>query len=807
MADGEAADTGKDAGAATGVPRRGLKGNLFAFAHLAVLSVFALAQPLFSLLSDNPEFFAARGATSGEIIVFALLLVFVPPLVLLLVEILVGLVSERARTVLHLVLIALLAAVIFIQALKKSIDASDAVLIVVSLGLGALGALLYARAEPVRSFLSVLSPVPIVVLVIFLFISPVHKLTLSSDASAKDVKGGSRAPIVFLGFDEFPGIDLMTDKDGQLDKKRYPGFAELASKGTWFPNAHSIYDSTTSAWPAIMDGDYPSKDKLPTSSDHPNSIFAILGKSHVMNVSEEATSVCPSSLCKDVRLDEPFASRLKSMSEDLEQVYKHVVAPPGMEADLPSVSDTWGDFGGGGGGGGGSGGGSGGGGEGPNTKKNLQGSRNKRLDAWIQSIHNTKRPALNFKHVLLPHVPWQYLPDGRQYRRVATEPIPGISRESYKDAGQTVVLQQRHLLQVGFADHEVQELIAHLKKEGLWDKAMVVVTADHGVSFRQGQFDRRKVNDRNIDEISPIPLFIKAPGQAKPKVNRGVVETTDVLPTILDELHIDAGVKMDGRSAFSPQVRDRTQVKMLTRDYKRWIRVPEARFAQLRQAAIDRRVQRFGNTGAFDDRFFRVGSNQQLLGRPARSGGTSQSRASLTEPGQWADVDPQGHHGADLDHRQGQRRRGTAQGHRRGGQRHDPWRGQHLPPGHRRGRDLRPARARDVVPQGPKRRAGVRGPGRDPPAADGRHRHLGAGRSSAATGPGGSPRAGPARRRCPGSRTAAPRLSARPPARCRRTACPPPRRRRRRSRSWGRACRPPGSTCRRPAWRGSPSCS
>ena len=79
--------------------------------------------------------------------------------------------------------------------------------------------------------------------------------------------------------------------------------------------------------------------------------------------------------------------------------------------------------------------GPGGGRRGPNTKKNLQGSRNKRLDAWIQSIRNTKRPALNFKHVLLPHVPWQYLPDGRQYRRVATEPIPGISRQTYKDAG------------------------------------------------------------------------------------------------------------------------------------------------------------------------------------------------------------------------------------------------------------------------------------------------------------------------------------------------------------------------------------
>ena len=37
------------------------KDALLAFGHLAVLSAFALAQPLFNLLSDNPEFFAARG--------------------------------------------------------------------------------------------------------------------------------------------------------------------------------------------------------------------------------------------------------------------------------------------------------------------------------------------------------------------------------------------------------------------------------------------------------------------------------------------------------------------------------------------------------------------------------------------------------------------------------------------------------------------------------------------------------------------------------------------------------------------------
>src|SRR5690606_5012877 len=92
---------------------------------------------------------------------------------------------------------------------------------------------------------------------------------------------------------------------------------------------------------------YPEKGRLPTSSEHPNSIFTLLGRSHRMNVSEEATTVCPRDICRDERLDESFLSRLGAMAEDVGLVYAHVVAPPELASGLPSVSETWGDFGGG----------------------------------------------------------------------------------------------------------------------------------------------------------------------------------------------------------------------------------------------------------------------------------------------------------------------------------------------------------------------------------------------------------------------------------------------------------------------------
>ena len=142
------------------------------------------------------------------------------------------------------------------QALKKSIDASDTVLIVLSVAIGAAAAVLWSRAEPVRSFLNILSPVPLVFLLLFLFSGQISELAFPSEAKALSVGGVSRAPIVVVLLDELPSNTLV-DQNDKLDTKRYPGFAELAKNATWFRNAYTVYDSTERAQPAIMDGNLP----------------------------------------------------------------------------------------------------------------------------------------------------------------------------------------------------------------------------------------------------------------------------------------------------------------------------------------------------------------------------------------------------------------------------------------------------------------------------------------------------------------------------------------------------------------------
>ena len=606
----------------------------WAFLNLAVLWTFAVAQPLFDLLKDNPEFFAARGSTGFDIISFSVLLVVLPPALLLLIEFLLGLLRPKVAEAAHIVFIGALVVLIAAQALKKSFDASDLVLIGLSLGIGAGVAALWARTEPVRSFLNILSPVPLVFLLLFLFSGQISELAFPDEAEARTIGGVARAPIVVVLLDELPANTLV-DANGDLDDERFPGFGELAANATWFKNAYTVYDSTERAQPAIMDGNLPEEDKQPISSDHPNSIFSLFGKTHRMNVDEEATTVCSRDLCEDTVVDESYGSRVSSMAEDLGLVWLHVVSPPEIESDLASVSENWGNFGGGDDAAAGPAEGDP---DARDVRQNLARGRPARFEAWMARIESGRRPGLNFKHTLLPHVPWQYLPSGRAYRRTASDAVPGLSNQSFEDQGQLDVLLQRHYLQTGFTDQMLARLWDKLKAEGIWEDALVVVAADHGVAFPQAR-QRRRLSRQTAAEIAPIPLFIKAPGQTRAKVDDAWVETIDILPTIFDVLDLDPRVEMDGRSALSEEVQSRDELRFLIRNSFEELRIPADDFEREREAVVERNQRLFGSGADGPERLFQIGPDTELIGQPAAAAGEPLD-VELANARDYENVDP-----------------------------------------------------------------------------------------------------------------------------------------------------------------------
>ena len=168
---------------------------------------------------------------------------------------------------------------------------------------------------------------------------------------------------------------------------------------------------------------------------------------------------------------------------------------------------------------------------------NLQGGRPERFERFVRSIR-PGRPTFWFKHALLPHKPYLYLPSGHTTRTVGrSDPMPGMDTvPGFYDEFLTRHNEQRFLLQLGYTDRLLGQLFARLKSQGMFDKTLVAITADHGLAWQVGVPTRRSVDDRNVEEIAPVPLIVKAPGQRQGRVDDALVSTLDVTPTLADVL-------------------------------------------------------------------------------------------------------------------------------------------------------------------------------------------------------------------------------------------------------------------------------
>jgi hypothetical protein len=567
---------------------------------LLAASSFALAQPLFDLLGKNAEFFAVRGSTPSDILVFALVVTFVPALVLLVVELAVGAVSRRAGFALHLLFLAGLGAVFGVQALKK-LDIDGTTVLIAGAVLVGLGiALSFWRLRPARSFLTALVAAPFVFLGVFLFDTPVEKLLFPNDqvrAAIANVR--HPAPVVFLLFDEFPVIDL-EDGTGQIDARRFPNFARLAQGSIWFRNTTTVSASTTFAVPALLTGNPPKRGALPIVQDYPNNLFTLLGRRYRMEVTESQTRLCPQRLCKRKRPDS--ASRLSSLYSDARTVYLHLIAPPALEERLPVIDESWMNFGADT---------TGSLGEGTKLPKidlrTFYKGRVRAFNRFVASFRPPGRgpPTLYFIHVLLPHTPWVFLPDGRG-RALARTNAPGRVGERWYSSDLAIQAWQRHLLQVGYTDRLLGHFLRRLHKTGLWDKALIIVTPDHGISFRGGDL-RRHPTKTNLAELAFTPLFVKLPGQQQGRVVDRHVVTLDVLPTIADVIGVKIPWKTVGISALAEGPGSGT-VKVQN------VSAPYSEALAQREASLARQLRLFG-VGTWGLRFDGTGRYRALVGK------------------------------------------------------------------------------------------------------------------------------------------------------------------------------------------------
>lgn len=521
------------------------------------LSGVAVAQPMLDLFGRNAEFFVAGHYRPSQIVLFALTVSLLPPFIAIVAIAAGAAIHRRAGDVAFAVFSALFAAA-FALAVQRTVglDATPVLLGLALLFAAGATALLW-RVHAVRMFASYLAAANLLFVGIFVFASDTSELILRNDggSAAGASMGGFEGPVVVIVLDELPVTTIMR-ADGTVNEDRYPGFGELAEVSTWYRNASSPYDQTAKAVPALLTGTVGDPDAPGTYRAFPQNLFSLLGESLPIERYEPATDMCPPDTC-DPMPPEPVGQALA----DGLIVYGHRVLPGSLRDDLPSIDDAWGGFGLD----------VGGGGQRPHDSSDDPGPRDPEVRehdapgkdrpvgeraALVEQIDKIgPEPALHFTHVIFPHTPWEMSPTGAMDLISRHEMWSWFTLSSPDEHGydhRRRFFNQLHSMQVGAADAVLQELLATLKSLPNWDDVLLVVTADHGLSFASDQLGRWEEDEGNEEQTLRVPLFIKHAGQESAGVDDRTASTMDVLPSIVDLLDIDTGDEwqFDGSSLY-----------------------------------------------------------------------------------------------------------------------------------------------------------------------------------------------------------------------------------------------------------------
>jgi hypothetical protein len=546
-------------------------------AALAALVALGIAQPIFEVVSNSPEFFAARSTTLATLAAAVIAICLGLPLALLGIERALRRVSPGTAAGFHLLLLMLLSAAVVMPWLRRNgmlpspWDAAVAAIV------GVAVAFAFRRVRTVRQFLTALAPAALVVPAMFFLDPRVARPFLPSESAAGVQAVERTPPIVLVIFDELPLNSLLT-ADRSIDAGLYPNFAALARAAYWFRNATTVSSDTVWAVPAILSGRYPTaRHAVPTLRYYPVNLFTALARHYDIFATLRFQQLCPPRACEYNSAMAPDTTR--SLLWDLGLVWLHIVSPESLADALPPVVGDWAEFGR------------------PRAAGPAE-SRQGRAAVFAEFLSSIDgRPAqLHVIHSILPHMLFQYVPSGRVYAApdYQTTMEGGKALFERASAAYADTLHQRHLAQVGFVDRLVGDLIARLREVGAYEDALLIITADHGASYREG-LPRRLPQEANRSDIIQVPLFIKLPGQRQGAVVDRIVETVDILPTILDVVAADVSLRLDGRSLIDSRAPDRSFRTFIFRDRASVARRVLTESDDDRAASLARKLRRFGS--------------------------------------------------------------------------------------------------------------------------------------------------------------------------------------------------------------------
>ncbi|MCU1499193.1 MAG: sulfatase [Acidimicrobiales bacterium] len=614
--------------------------ELRCFAELAALTGFGIVLPVLGPYGDSPETFIGFGASSRDIVVFALVVAVVPLLILFALAAVTEVFGRRVRSVVQTVLVAILAGLACV-AMVRSADVGPAGRVLAGLAAGALVAAVHRRYETGRMFLRYASLTPILLVMMFLFASPVSTLVRPPNGPDIDRVASSRADkpdVVVLVFDELPTLSLV-DGVGQIDRERFPNFARFADTSTWYRNHSSVATATLIALPALTTGTFQLSgigERFASYTNVPDNIFSLMARTHDVHATEWATDLCPPSACRDEgepTLDQTSRSlihgtptksgRVGLLADSARSLWWRKTWPT---AEPESTAFAF---------------------PGADNLADLAGPGLEFLSGLDRSTDD--RPDFDWLDVGLPHEPWRMLPSGAVYNGPESPVGMKFFGWPLDSVGHDLALATRaqHLLQLQWTDRFLGAVLDRLAEIDRFEDAVVVVTADHGVSFKSGT-PVRDISVDNTTEIAFPPLMIKAPGQDVGKVDDRNALSIDLLPTIADYEGIEIPWEVNGVSLAGTPRTDATKMitasrpdQFVNRGFGDLVRIDTDGLAQLKASPYIAAGESSG-TGESGLNVYRHGRQGGLVGRQVAElavcdGGPEASYAPPAGWDRWAD--------------------------------------------------------------------------------------------------------------------------------------------------------------------------
>lgn len=584
--------------------------------HVFALSALAVAQPLLVRLSDNAPFLLDTGSTPQRLKLLAAGLMLIPPGVLIGLEGLARCAGARWRVRVHFATVALLAFLmcllvgrrLFRWPITDGLGVTGLLVVTGAVAGTVLLLRLYRRTQWMPRCLSVAA--------VLVWVFPVAFLTkgaaapIMSPAAPPPVPTSRHpVPVVLLVFDEFSGMSLLNENH-EIDAVRYPSFARLAQTSTWYRNATTVHSRTGQAVPAILTGRWP-VEPPPNLDNSPQNLFTLMAPAeYPVAVFEPVSRLSPRDRSTN-RIQSTFQVWSHHVLRSLPIVYVHAVIPTDLPVPKPEIPNIWYGFANL---------------MNPDVQNRTRGvfrgvgDPDDDFDHFLRCLPGRSQPGLYFLHVLSPHQPWRHLPSGKPYQAfgpLSVFPLGGFGTfgEDWTD-DELIVRQawQRYLFEVAAVDRRVGQIMDRLQTSGMLDECLLIVMADHGVSFRPGQ-SRRVPQGSNLEDILPIPLFVKLPGQQTGRISDRNVESIDIFPTIADVLGADLSEPVDGMSLLNEQLPARPR-KSLQYDSGALVdsTIIDPDFPR-KFGSVDRMLAMFGS-GTRNDRLREFALRPDWIGRP-----------------------------------------------------------------------------------------------------------------------------------------------------------------------------------------------